>query len=331
MQQTTTTATARREGEEDEDDVGDSSSAWPVWQRSQRETWWRRRWQWQHGHGPFWESREPALPFPTIRFLASMACSSMPPCPECLATGQHTVLTDLRSADERERWAGLEGVCWSKRPNGTAYWHLCLACHARRYPHDRRCNNRHSRPAPPWYHLTASSLRRLVAGDFFLTSPPPEYAEPASSSDRIVRPRLEGFMAPAADDSSSSSSDGNSRGPDLQMADRVRWSDDWTWLKGGEFTAEECGLVAVCPVPDGPRTRCAFAHEDLSSASCMAAGCLRACNEYAFVTVLGVAAPVLQRDRVFFCRACYQRLRQVSVAGGSLWAADIEAHVRVLL
>ena len=85
-----------------------------------------------------------------------------------------TTLTDLRSAHELARWASREGDCWDYRENRTPYWKYCRPCHMRRWPNDRRYNNRWSSPAPPWYNIPVSSVCHLLAGDLYLTREPPE-------------------------------------------------------------------------------------------------------------------------------------------------------------
>ena len=106
-----------------------------------------------------------------------------------------TTLTDLRTNEERQRWASRLDDCWRYHSNGTAYWMFCLRCHLRRWPNDRRFNNRWSSPAAPWYHRQVNGVRRLIAGDFYITQPPPELDHDTVRShdrddDRRVRPRL---------------------------------------------------------------------------------------------------------------------------------------------
>jgi hypothetical protein len=88
-----------------------------------------------------------------------------------------THLTDLRSDGELERWARRRGDCWDYNELGRPFWFLCLPCHGRRWPNDRRWGNRHDSPAPPWLHTVQKGVRhhQLLPGDFFyLTTPPPE-------------------------------------------------------------------------------------------------------------------------------------------------------------
>ena len=81
----------------------------------------------------------------------------------------------------RATWAAQEGLCWSwlsfpDRPHACAYWHLCIDCHPLVWPMDSRSRNRHSHP---WEQVRAHDRRRgrtrLAVGDFYLTTPPPEY------------------------------------------------------------------------------------------------------------------------------------------------------------
>eukprot|EP00973_Karenia_brevis_P034912 4818168-Karenia_brevis.AAC.1 len=104
-----------------------------------------------------------------------------------------TTLTDIRNPDVLAKWQDREGDAWLRRENGTPYWQFCVDCHMRRWPNDRRCRNSASKPAPPWLNYSCSGVRRLFAGDFFLTQPPPEVVSPserAESETRRVRPRL---------------------------------------------------------------------------------------------------------------------------------------------
>ena len=125
------------------------------------------------------------------------------------------VLTDIRNADVLRKWMHREGEVWGYRPNGTPYWLYCVGCHQRRWPHDRRCNNGYSRPAPPYLHVFrgGSSSRILVAGDFSLTEPPPERAnvlatfraDPSNARSHELNPhRSSNSDRPANTDSSES-------------------------------------------------------------------------------------------------------------------------------
>jgi hypothetical protein len=109
-------------------------------------------------------------------------------------------LTDLRSEEERRRWWDRRGECWDFTANGTPYWQFCISCHMGRWPHDRRFNNRWSTPASPLYHRVMDGKSRLVAGDFYLTRPPPERLSTATAAGpRNVRPRL--FSSPSGSSS----------------------------------------------------------------------------------------------------------------------------------
>ena len=47
----------------------------------------------------------------------------------------------------RAVWQGSENFKWSWLENGMqAYWSLCLECHRKAWPEDRRSNNRQSKP-----------------------------------------------------------------------------------------------------------------------------------------------------------------------------------------
>ena len=83
--------------------------------------------------------------------------SSMPLCSEC----RRHVVSDLRSEDQLCRWRAREGICWRRSPNGTAYFDLCLDCHKRRWPNDRRSNTMFSKPAPAHLHIEAPAPRPL--------------------------------------------------------------------------------------------------------------------------------------------------------------------------
>ena len=124
-------------------------------------------------------SRLTVLKLPPQRTIFIM--DYMPRCP-C-----GVVLTDLRTQEELRKWAHREGDCWGRRPNGTPYWYFCLRCHLRRWPNDRRYNNRWSTPAPPLWHMACSGVHRLVAGDFYLTCPPPERRRDELAEPRRVR------------------------------------------------------------------------------------------------------------------------------------------------
>ena len=94
--------------------------------------------------------------------------------PKCLLCD--TDATELESARLRETWSEHEGVCWAWHTNATAYWMLCLPCHRAAWPADMRCQNGNSKP---WSHVQLQlsdrkGPHRLLAGDFFTTTPPPE-------------------------------------------------------------------------------------------------------------------------------------------------------------
>ena len=115
----------------------------------------------------------------TIRCKFGSAKMTRPLCPDCGIKQ----LTELRTEALRRTWADDEGVKWWLR-SGAAYWRLCELCHAQRWPLDRRCANRHSRPGAA-VDLAGRDLRqgvsRLVAGDFYLTQPPPLRSSPPAA------------------------------------------------------------------------------------------------------------------------------------------------------
>ena len=109
-----------------------------------------------------------------------------------------TTLTDLRSAHELARWASREGDCWDYRENGTAYWKYCRPCHMRRWPNDRRYNNRWSSPAPPWYNIQVSGVCRLLARDLHLAREPPELRREESKTVGLRQVRRRVAASPSA-------------------------------------------------------------------------------------------------------------------------------------
>ena len=72
------------------------------------------------------------------------------PCPRLLRTraprGALAACTssDIRSSALLQVWEEDEGVKW-RRVDGRPWWVFCEACHARRWPHDRRTNEAENR------------------------------------------------------------------------------------------------------------------------------------------------------------------------------------------
>ena len=234
-------------------------------------------------------SRLTVLKLPPQRTIFIM--DYMPRCP-C-----GVVLTDLRTQEELRKWAHREGDCWGRRPNGTPYWYFCLRCHLRRWPNDRRYNNRWSTPAPPLWHMACSGVHRLVAGDFYLTCPPPERRRDELAEPRRVRPRL---GPPSSPEARGTSGTGTTRRRCAHLSD----------LAGGE-------LATVREIPRDQPRRCHFAGE-LGPETCNALGCARPAVAFYFVQCDD--SPLPQRDRTLLCATCSQDL--------PLEVADLEATVR---
>ena len=111
---------------------------------------------------------------------ASLASSDVlpsrgpPVCPKC----RDLELAPLRQGLQ-EVWQEEQGLKWGWCGR-VAYWKLCKECHEQAWPLDRRFNNRHSTPhhAVPWGGVLRNGVRRLVVGDFYITTPPPHLPSP---------------------------------------------------------------------------------------------------------------------------------------------------------
>ncbi len=66
------------------------------------------------------------------------------------------------------------GIQWRRLGSRRAYWHFCQRCHGERWPLDRRCRNRWSRPGSAQPLRGGEVVARLPVGDFHLTTPIPE-------------------------------------------------------------------------------------------------------------------------------------------------------------
>ncbi len=104
-------------------------------------------------------------------------------------------LTELRTPSLRSRWADEEGIKWGWRTSGKAFWFLCDFCHKQAWPADSRSNNGASHPGQSlWQGVMAGShgsRRRLLTGDFYLTSAPPEFLDrPCARPRRPPQPLL---------------------------------------------------------------------------------------------------------------------------------------------
>ena len=93
-----------------------------------------------------------------------------PTCPLC-----STECTRLETKDLIQKWACEENLKWRWHTGAQAYWVLCQPCHNAVWPLDHRVANRHSQPWSTYaVTLARNSSRCLVAGDFYLTTEPPE-------------------------------------------------------------------------------------------------------------------------------------------------------------
>ena len=72
------------------------------------------------------------------------------------------------------RWAASDGHPMAPLGVKARHWHFCQRCHGERWPLDRRCRNRWSRPGSAQPLRGGEVVARLPVGDFHLTTPIPE-------------------------------------------------------------------------------------------------------------------------------------------------------------
>ena len=228
------------------------------------------------------------------------------------------------------KWALRQGDAWDYRSNGTPYWLLCVVCHMRRWPNDRRYRNANSRPAPPWLHIQMSGRRCLVAGDLWITSPPPESEDRMLGGPRVVRPRFEGDLigetaeaeaaAFVAEREEMSMARADAEAAAFVLADRGAQAVAEARLRmleevrstlsassgGSRLLADshvqwlEPPVSDVVTIPRDQLPRCLFAYEN-GSAPC----CLRGCRNFAtgFFKVRRLQDS-LHTDLSFLCHDC---------------------------
>ena len=118
--------------------------------------------------------------------------TGQPLCPGCGAK-----LAALKTHALRMAWQEWEHVKWSWHSDTLAFWTLCVDCHMVVWPLDRRYNNAHSRP----FNGDGRGAVGVRSGEFYLTSPPPEYMRRSFSEAALAmvsrRPALSLALAPS--------------------------------------------------------------------------------------------------------------------------------------
>ena len=110
--------------------------------------------------------------------------------PQCRLCGIDA--TELSSDSLRKMWGFQQGMKWEWLTPKQAYWFLCMQCHSKTWPSDRRTNNRHSMPSSVAklhscnHTNSARSKRRLDVGDFYLTESPLEFLRPSKVPRRCT-------------------------------------------------------------------------------------------------------------------------------------------------
>jgi hypothetical protein len=156
----------------------------------------------------------------------------------CETPGCNTKSSQL-SNGLRSKWASGEGLKWTwrvqtvqKRENRVAWFRFCEICHRELWPDDHRVNNRYSRPAlSHWEKASAGGCLRLVAGDFYLTQPPPERASSSTRETSPPQPTESGpFLTPLRPDvpahNAQAQPRARSRSPRV-----VKWRDGGEWTR----------------------------------------------------------------------------------------------------
>ena len=110
---------------------------------------------------------------PSADSLAPLLLAMVPPI--CRQTGCRKHCSAL-SHGMQIRWAEREGDAWCRDTSSAPYFMYCVEHHLQMWPHDKRTNNRHSKPGS----ATTSSPKRIlggrvekVCGTLYLTEPPP--------------------------------------------------------------------------------------------------------------------------------------------------------------
>ena len=96
-----------------------------------------------------------------------------PLCPLC----GHELAT--LSPELQRTWLVEKGIKWEEGEGSLAYWRLCAKCHRRVWPLDKRVEGRYCRPFVEHWKIHCGFKVRLVAGDFYLTAPPPDMSGPS--------------------------------------------------------------------------------------------------------------------------------------------------------
>ena len=104
-------------------------------------------------------------------------------------------------------WKIWEFICWSWTSENQAYWHFCVPCHNREWPHMPRPGqgNRFTKPPDhvvarrPVVGRTLAGVAQKAVGEFYLTSAAPERRSSQAVLDKvqvIVGPSNVNLFAP---------------------------------------------------------------------------------------------------------------------------------------
>ena len=93
----------------------------------------------------------------------------------------------------RENWKIWEFICWSWTTENQAYWHFCVPCHNREWPHMPRPEhgNRFTKPPGilcarrPLAGKTLAGVAAKAVGEFYLTSAAPERRPSKAVLDKV--------------------------------------------------------------------------------------------------------------------------------------------------
>jgi hypothetical protein len=90
-------------------------------------------------------------------------------------------------------WKIWEFICWSWTSENQAYWHFCVPCHNREWPHMPRPGqgNRFTKPPDhvvarrPVVGRTLAGVAQKAVGEFYLTSAAPERRSSQAVLDKV--------------------------------------------------------------------------------------------------------------------------------------------------